>query len=90
MYAVYCLDRLEKPSDTFGFRKEHLAERFKGSLHYRHVDVQDAAHLDQVISGIAGEHGRMDGLVAAAGVQYVCPALEYPPEEIGKVSQKFN
>ena len=28
----------------------------------------------------------MDGLIAAAGVQLVVPALEYPVEKIGEVS----
>lgn len=31
----------------------------------------------------------MDGLIAAAGVQNVVPALEYPPEKIGEVSKLF-
>jgi NADP-dependent 3-hydroxy acid dehydrogenase YdfG len=49
------------------------------------VDVQDANDLENVIAGIASEHERMDGLIAAAGVQNVTPALEYPPEKIGEV-----
>lgn len=38
-----------------------------------------------MISEAAAAHGRMDGLIAAAGVQNVVPALEYPPEKIGEV-----
>ena len=51
-------------------------------MYYDHVDVTDAAELDAVIARIAGEYERLDGLVAAAGVQKVTPALEYPPEAI--------
>jgi NAD(P)-dependent dehydrogenase (short-subunit alcohol dehydrogenase family) len=59
-----------------------LAKLYGGSLNYDHVDVTDAADLDYVIQRIANENSRLDGLVAAAGVQKVTPALEYPPEAI--------
>ena len=52
--------------------------------------MQDAANLDNVVSEIAGEHGRLDGLVAAAGVQNVTPALDYPPHKISEVSTVAN
>ena len=38
--------------------------------------------MDAVIERIARENSRLDGLIAAAGVQKVTPALEYPPEAI--------
>jgi NADP-dependent 3-hydroxy acid dehydrogenase YdfG len=85
-YAVYCLDRLQKPDETFDSTKDKLAQQYEGSLHYRRVDVQDATDLDNVIAEIAAKHSRMDGLIAAAGVQNVQPALEYPPEKISEVS----
>ncbi|KAK5940975.1 hypothetical protein PMZ80_006252 [Knufia obscura] len=66
-------------------QKRILAADFDGSLHYKRVDVQDAKDLDWVISEAAAAHGRMDGLIAAAGVQNVVPALEYPPEKIGEM-----
>ena len=55
-------------------------------MHYRQIDVQDASNLDTVIADIADKYGRMDGLVAAAGVQNVTPALDYPPQKITEVS----
>jgi NAD(P)-dependent dehydrogenase (short-subunit alcohol dehydrogenase family) len=85
-YPVYCLDRLEKPSDEFFQSQSELAKKFEGSIHYKQVDVQDAKDLDKVVGEIASEHSRMDGLIAAAGVQNVTPALDYPPEKIGEVS----
>ncbi|WPH02897.1 Hypothetical protein R9X50_00576500 [Acrodontium crateriforme] len=79
---VYCLDRAIEPPATFFETQDQLAHHYKGSLQYRRVDVSDAKALDSLIGGIAAEHNRMDGLVAAAGIQYICKALEYPPDKI--------
>lgn len=82
---VYCLDRRDEPGEAFWETQGYVAGKFEGSLHYRRVDVQDADNLDSVISSIADKHQRLDGLVAAAGVQHVTPALEYPPHKITEV-----
>jgi len=79
---VYCLDRATKPSDDFYKLSERLAAEYGGSLSYAHVDVREAFNLDNVIASIAAKHDRLDGLVAAAAIQKVVPALEYPPEAI--------
>ena len=68
--------------DDFHESKDRLAKEYGGSLNYDRVDVTDAADLDAVIERIARENSRLDGLIAAAGVQKVTPALEYPPEAI--------
>jgi hypothetical protein len=81
---VYCVDRLAEPAPEFYETKKRVGQ-FGGSIHYRQVDVQDAAGLDASVAEIAQQHQRLDGLVAAAGVQYVSPALEYPSEKIGEV-----
>ena len=82
------MDRLEEPSPEFyEAEKDGKAKKFQGSYHYRRVDVSDAANLDKVIGKIASEHSRMDGLIAAAGVQNVTPALDYPPDKITEVSR---
>lgn len=82
---VYCLDRLPQPSDTFNDTQSKLSHAYSGSLHYRKVDVQDVADLNSVIADIAQAHQRLDGLVAAAGIQHVCPALEYPVEKVNEM-----
>lgn len=82
---VYCLDRLPEPEAVFYETKERLAHHFGGSLHYQQVDVQHAANINEVVAEIAAKHSRLDGLVAAAGVQKVSYALEYPPEQITEV-----
>lgn len=81
---VYCVDRLAEPAAEF-FETKKRVDQFGGSIHYRQVDVQDAVGLDASIADIAAQHQRLDGLIAAAGVQYVSPALEYPDEKIKEV-----
>lgn len=71
--------------DEFHHCKDRLAELYGGTLNYDHVDVRDAADLEYVISKIADTNGRLDGLIAAAGIQKVTPALEYPPEAINEM-----
>jgi NAD(P)-dependent dehydrogenase (short-subunit alcohol dehydrogenase family) len=75
------LDRLDAPAE-FNEAKERLAKMYDGSLSYERVDVTDAADLENVIGKIADENKGLHGLIAAAGVQKVTPALEYPPEAI--------
>lgn len=82
---VYCLDRLPKPVDDFYVAQDKMTKQYGGTLKYDRVDVQDAADLDAVIGRIADENGRLDGLVAAAGIQKVTPALEYPPDAIDEM-----
>ncbi|KAK4494007.1 hypothetical protein PRZ48_015193 [Zasmidium cellare] len=79
---VYCVDRLPEPDKAFFDTQERLAHHFGGSLHYRKVDVQHAPELNAAVAEIAGEHSRLDGLVAAAGVQRVTKALDYPADKI--------
>jgi NADP-dependent 3-hydroxy acid dehydrogenase YdfG len=50
-------------------------------LHYRRIDVRDTELLNNVIEEIATAEGRMDGLVAAAGIQQETPALEYTAKD---------
>lgn len=50
-------------------------------LHYRRIDVRDTELLNSVIETIANEEGRMDGLIAAAGIQQETPALEYSAKD---------
>ncbi|KAK3064755.1 hypothetical protein LTS18_004332 [Coniosporium uncinatum] len=54
---------------------------FGGELNYAQVDVRNTDNLDDVISDIANKHRRIDGMIAAAGVQQVTPAVEYGVED---------
>ncbi|KAM3068103.1 hypothetical protein ACMFMG_011152 [Clarireedia jacksonii] len=83
---VWCLDRLSSPSDDF-LRAQSRASSsgFTGSLHYDRIDVRDVPALEHTISGIAAEKSRLDGLIAAAGIQQVQPALDYSISDIQKM-----
>ncbi|KLJ08550.1 oxidoreductase [Blastomyces silverae] len=75
--TVYALDRLEKPSPDFYRVQQRAAEELNTKIYYRRIDVRDTEGLNEVIKEIADHEGRLDGLVAAAGIQQETPALEY-------------
>ncbi|KAL0262524.1 hypothetical protein SLS55_001492 [Diplodia seriata] len=49
------------------------------------VDVRDVAGLNDVVKKIGDERGRLDGLVAAAGIQQETPALEYTASDANRM-----
>lgn len=75
-YQVYCFDREEQPDADWN-EAARRAEKWGGALHYCQQDVQDTEGLDTKIESIADKHGRLDGIIAAAGVQQICPAGEF-------------
>lgn len=82
---VHCLDRLEAPEEEFKLAEARSSKDFGGSLHYRRIDVRDNGFLDDTIARVAAVDSRIDGLIAAAGVQQIKPAVEYTMEEIREV-----
>jgi len=79
--TVYALDILPEPSPDFPVIQKRAAEELGTTLHYRQVDVRDNAGLNKTVKEIADAEGRMDGLIAAAGIQKETPALEYTQED---------
>ncbi|KAI5802063.1 hypothetical protein FPQ18DRAFT_251521 [Pyronema domesticum] len=80
--TVYVLDRLEEPDKDF----VRLREKVGGEvLHYRHLDVTSPDTLQKTIRSIGEHHGRIDGLLAAAGINIDKPALEYSKSEVDRV-----
>ena len=79
--TVYALDRLPEPSPDFYRIQRRAAEELGNTLHYRQIDVRDAEGLNQVVVDIGDERGRLDGLIAAAGIQQETPALEYTAKD---------
>lgn len=77
---VYALDRLPEPSEDFA-RIQAKATTLGTKLEYRRIDVRDTELLNSVVENIANVEGRMDGLVAAAGIQQETPALEYTAKD---------
>ncbi|PYH73695.1 putative short chain dehydrogenase [Aspergillus vadensis CBS 113365] len=78
---VYALDRLDEPSPEFAVIQQRALQELGTELHYRRIDVRDTELLNTVIETIANTEGRMDGLVAAAGIQQETPALEYTAKD---------
>ena len=79
--TVYALDRLPKPSPDFGRVQKRAAEELGNTFHYRQIDVRDVEGLSRVVEKIGDERGRLDGLIAAAGIQQETPALEYTAKD---------
>lgn len=80
---VYALDRLPPSAQSPEFSKiqAHATTSLNTSLHYREIDVRDTSALHETVAAIADAEGRMDGLIAAAGIQQETPALEYVQED---------
>lgn len=78
------MDRLDS-SDTEAPFTEYQQSPFRGSLHYIKVDVVDAQSVNKTISSIAEHHGRLDGLVAAAGITRTEAALKLSQEDLETV-----
>ncbi|KAI1470288.1 NAD(P)-binding protein [Daldinia caldariorum] len=82
---VYCLDREAKPDAHWAEARRRVVPEWGGSLHYRQQDVLDTAELDRAIAEIADDNGRLDGVVAAAGIQQLTPAVEYSAADAAKM-----
>lgn len=54
-------------------------------MQYRQVDVEDVESLEKAITDIAYEHNRLDGVIAAAGIQQITPATEYTAKDANKM-----
>jgi hypothetical protein len=62
---------------------------FGGSLQYARIGVRDKRSLESTISGIASKHSRLDGSIAAAGIQRIKAAVEYTIDEIREVLPRY-
>lgn len=83
--TVYALDRLPEPSADFHRISKRAEEELGTALHYRQVDVRDVSNLNKIVEDIGNTHGRMDGLIAAAGIQQETSALEYTAEDANRM-----
>lgn len=61
------------------------AEELGTSFAYRRIDVRQVDGLNAIVQEIADKHQRLDGLVAAAGIQQETPALDYTAEDFDKM-----
>lgn len=79
--TVYALDRLLEPSPDFYRIQKRAAEELGTALYYKKVDVRDVDALNKVVQAIGDDTGRMDGLIAAAGIQQETTALDYTSKD---------
>lgn len=86
-HLVYCLDRLESPHPDFLAAKEKAATDFGGSLEYMRIDVRDNLQVEDTFSLIASKDRRLDGMVAAAGINHLQSALEHSQCKLNEVMQ---
>ncbi|CAM1503247.1 Fc.00g080230.m01.CDS01 [Cosmosporella sp. VM-42] len=79
---VYCLDRADKPDEGWHEAQRRVVPEWGGELLYRKQDVKDVEGLDKLMTEIADENQGIDGVIAAAGVQQITPAVEYKPTDV--------
>ncbi|GMF74323.1 unnamed protein product [Aspergillus oryzae] len=78
--AEALLEAGAKSPEFFEIQKR-AKEELGTELQYRRIDVRDTELLDSTIEAIADSEGRLDGLIAAAGIQQETPALEYTAQD---------
>ena len=79
---IHCLDVLKEPHEDFLQVQQRTDVYLGGSLHYHHVDVRQTEALQQLIAEIAAQYQRLDGVIAAAGIQHVKPALTLNTDDV--------
>lgn len=85
--VVHAIDRLPEPAQDSDFSRvaERAASELGSRMRYHRVDVRDQRALGDIVGGIAEQEGRIDGLIAAAGIQQETPALEYTAEDADRM-----
>lgn len=81
--TVYALDRLPSPTPPFDTLQSQFSTPSR--LHYRQIDVRNVPQLNRIVEEIGDTEGRMDGLIAAAGIQQETSALEYTKEDANRM-----
>ncbi|GIJ89235.1 hypothetical protein Asppvi_008165 [Aspergillus pseudoviridinutans] len=84
---VYCLDRLEKPHPEFETARAQAEKEYGGALEYRRIDVRNEPEVNDVFAEIASRDKRLDGLIAAAGINHLQSALEHSQAALNEVMQ---
>ena len=82
--AVHAIDLLE-PSSEFAKVADRAASELGSSFTYHRLNVRDNVLLNDTVADIADRHGRIDGLIAAAGIQQETPAVEYSQEDCDRM-----
>ncbi|KAI5303459.1 hypothetical protein KEM56_007524 [Ascosphaera pollenicola] len=86
---VHCLDLSPSPDEHFLEAQDRVENR-SGSLQYHCLDVRDVPAMTTIFSQIARGQGqgrapRLDGLVAAAGIQQLTEAIDYEVDDVRRM-----
>ncbi|PNP57289.1 hypothetical protein THARTR1_02735 [Trichoderma harzianum] len=84
---VYCLDRLPEPDQEWQRAQQRVVAQWGGALEYRQVDVTNTTELNSLMEEIASENGGIQGVIAAAGIQQLTPAIDYKAEDVNRMMQ---
>ena len=86
---MHAIDRLPSPGNdprsSFSKVIKRARDDFGTSLMYHQADVRNVPELNNIFRSIADQAGRLDGLIAAAGVNHETSALEYLPEQVDRM-----
>ncbi|KAJ5771788.1 hypothetical protein N7520_002317 [Penicillium odoratum] len=82
---VYALDRLDKPNLDLIAAKEKSYGGYSGNLDYIKIDVRNNKEIENAFAAIAAQHKRLDGLIAAAGINHLQSALEHSQQTLNDV-----
>jgi NAD(P)-dependent dehydrogenase (short-subunit alcohol dehydrogenase family) len=80
--GVCVFDRLPTPDPHF----EEVKTKYPNQrLEYKHVDATKTYEVKAAFKEVADWNNRLDGLVAAAGIQHEAPALEYTADDCRRI-----
>ncbi|CAG9950466.1 unnamed protein product [Clonostachys rosea f. rosea IK726] len=82
---VYCIDIAEEPDEEWKVAQKRVNPAWGGRLEYRQQDVCDTENLSRIIEETADENQQLNGVIAAAGVNQVTPAIEYSAQDASKL-----
>jgi NAD(P)-dependent dehydrogenase (short-subunit alcohol dehydrogenase family) len=83
--TVYVVDRLPQPDPHFAKVQEASAARGSRLFYKGGIDVTDEEPVHALFADIVAAEGRLDGLLAAAGIQQETPALEYTAKDFRRM-----
>lgn len=78
--TVYALDVHGSPPEQFA-----RTEARQPNMHYRTADVRSPTMLAHTMRDITQRHGRLDGLIAGAGVLAEHAALDYTRDDFARI-----
>lgn len=78
------MDRLETPHPDF-LKAKDRAQDYGGSLEYIKIDVRNNTEVNNTFAKIAAHEQRLDGLIAAAGINHLQSALEHSQQALDDV-----